>query len=402
MAGRRHEYVILLILVCLWNTIDGLKLEQVLILSRHNIRTPLTARLEDTTPYKWPQWKNEVGHLTDKGALLESYMAEYFAEWLNETGLLPRGCPTDDEVFVYANTRQRTRESARAFVRGAFGNCSISAYSIDSEDMDPVFNPILRDTSETTKQKITAEMIQKLKGLRLDAAYKELNDIIDLKNSDICKSDSFCDFLQGENEIVYVIGKEPNIVGPLATSNNVMDSFIMSYYEGMADEDVAWGKIVKPEQWALLSEIIRENQNVRFNSTSLARDVAKPLLKYIKTVFEHNPPRKVTVLFGHDSNLNSVMSALGFKYYELPHQYEATPPGGKIVFQKWRDEDTNRALLKINYVYQSTDQIRDASRLSLGSPPLWARLELTECSADSDGFCPWDQFQKILDAIEQF
>ncbi|XP_013176342.1 PREDICTED: glucose-1-phosphatase-like [Papilio xuthus] len=398
MAGRRHEYVILLLLVCLSNTIDGVKLKQVLILSRHNIRTPLTARLENTTPYKWPQWKNEVGHLTEKGALLESYMAEYFAEWLKETGLLQPGCPADDEVFVYANTKQRTRESARAFVRGAFGNCSISAYSIPSEDMDPVFNPILRDTSETTKQKITSEMTQKLKELRLDAAYKQLNDIIDLKSSDICRSDYFCDFLQGKNEIVYVIGREPNIVGPLATSNNVMDSFIMSYYEGMAEEDVAWGKIVKPEQWALLSKIIRENQNVRFNSTALAKDVAKPLLQYIKSVFEHDPPRKVTVLFGHDSNLNSVMSALGFKYYELPHQYEATPPGGKIVFQKWRDGDTNRDLLKLDYVYQSTDHIRNASRLSLGSPPLWARLELTDCSADSDGFCPWNQFQKVLDS----
>ncbi|XP_013146666.1 PREDICTED: glucose-1-phosphatase-like [Papilio polytes] len=399
MAGRRYDNVVLLLLVCLSNTIYGLKLEQVLILSRHNIRTPLTARLEDTTPYKWPQWKNEVGHLTDKGALLESYMAEYFAEWLNATGLLPRGCPEDADVFVYANTKQRTRESARAFVRGAFGNCSLSAYSIDSEDMDPVFNPVLRDTSETTKIKITGEMKQKLKELKLEAAYKELNEIIDLKNSDICRTNKFCDFSLGENEIVYEIGEEPNVVGPLATSNSVMDSFIMSYYEGMADEDVAWGKITKPEQWALLSTIIRENQNVRFNSTALARDVAKPLLQYIKSVFDRAPPRKVTVLFGHDSNLNSVMSALGFKYYELPHQYEATPPGGKIVFQKWRDESTNRYLLKINYVYQSTDQIREASRLSLGKPPLWARLELRDCAADGDGFCPWNEFQNVLGAI---
>ncbi|CAH2056133.1 unnamed protein product, partial [Iphiclides podalirius] len=374
---------------------SGLKLEQVLVLSRHNIRTPLTAKLEDTSPFKFPIWKNEVGHLTDKGALLETYMGGYFAEWLNKRGLLPPGCPTDENVFVYANTRQRTRESANAFVRGAFRNCNVSAHSIDSAEMDPVFNPILRDTSDEVKRKIIAEMERKLMELQLQDAYLQLNEILDLKNSKICETESFCDLTDAKDEIVYVVGSEPNVVGPLAISNSVLDSFIMSYYEGMPDKDVAWGKIHNNEQWTLLSKIIRENQNVRFNSSVLARDVAKPLLKYIRGVF-NGPLRPLTVLFGHDSNLNSIMAALGFKHYILPNQYEATPPGGKIVFQKWSDEDNSRELLKIDYVYQTTDQIRNASKLSISNPPQWVQLELRNCTVDKNGFCPWKKFLNIL------
>ncbi|CAG4948993.1 unnamed protein product [Parnassius apollo] len=392
-------FIFLTFLIILSVNVNCFKLQQVLILSRHSLRAPLTANLKNTSPHKWPKWNYEHGHLTDKGALLESYMGEYFIEWLNQQRLLSLECPTADDLFVYANTKQRTRESANAFVRGAFKSCNISAYSINSEKMDPVFNPIIRDTTEETKRKIIAEMENKLSELHLDEAYTYLSEILDLKNSDICKSELFCDFLQAKNEIVYVIGQEPHIVGPLATSNNVMDAFIMSYYEGMANEDVAWGKINKAEQWTLLSEIIRENQNVRFNSSTLGRNVAKPLLKYIKGVFNQIPPRKVTVLFGHDSNLNSVMAALGLKHYELPNHYEATPPGGKIVFQKWYDEKKNRHLLKISYVYQTIDQIRNASHLSTNNPPFWVDLELSNCSGDKDGFCPWKKFQKILTTI---
>lgn len=373
----------------------SLKLEQVLILSRHNIRTPLTAKLEDTSPLKWPVWKYEVGYLTEKGALLETFMGGYFAEWLKEHGILPSGCPSSDDVLVYANTKQRTRESANAFVRGAFGNCNITAHSIDSNEMDPVFNPILRDTSELTKRKITAEMSKKLNEMKLHDAYVELNKILDLKNSRICRTKSFCDLNNVKDEVVYVIGSEPNIIGPLETSNSVLDSFIMSYYEGMPDKDVAWGKIHSEKQWSLLTKIIKENQNIRFNSSVLASEVARPMLKYIKNIF-NGSARPITVLFGHDSNLNSVMAALGFKYYVLPDQYEATPPGGKIVFQKWFDEENNRELLKIDYVYQTTDQIRNASELTMSNPPQWVQLGLRNCTVDKDGFCPWKKFLNML------
>ncbi|CAK1592895.1 unnamed protein product [Parnassius mnemosyne] len=397
--ARKLIFIFLIFLTILSVDVNCFKLQQVLILSRHNLRTPLTSNLKDTSPHKWPKWKYDYGYLTDKGALLESYMGEYFKEWLNEQGLLPPVCPTADDVFVYANTKQRTRESANAFVRGAFKSCNISAYSINSEKMDPVFNPILRDTSEETKRKIIAELENKLRELDLDEAYTHLSEILDLKNSHICKNDLLCDFSQFKNEIVYVIGQEPRIVGPLNTTNNVMDAIIMSYYEGMANEDVAWGKINKAQQWTLLTKIIRENQNVRFNSSTLGRNVAKPLLKYIQGVFTDIPPRKVTVLFGHDSNLNSVMAALGLKHYELPNHYEATPPGGKIVFQKWHDEKMNRDLLKINYVYQTIDQIRNTYYLSSKNPPFWVDLELTNCSVDKNGFCPWEKFQKMLISI---
>lgn len=64
---------------------DGYTLEQVLIMSRHNLRAPLANNgsvLEQSTPRAWPQWDVPGGQLTTKGGVLEVYMGHYMREWL--------------------------------------------------------------------------------------------------------------------------------------------------------------------------------------------------------------------------------------------------------------------------------------------------------------------------------
>jgi len=96
----------------------------------------------------------------------------------------------------------------------------------------------------------------------------------------------------------------------------------------------------------------------------VAQNVAKPLVKYIDNalVGEVANKAKVTLLVGHDSNIASLLTALDFKPYQLPGQYERTPIGGKLLFQRWHDSAGNRDLMKIEYVYQSTEQLRKPCR----------------------------------------
>ncbi len=81
----------------------------------------------------------------------------------------------------------------------------------------------------------------------------------------------------------------------------------------------------------------------------VAQNVAKPLLTYINNALlgERKPDApKLTVLVGHDSNIASLLSAMQFQPYQLPQQYEKTPIGGKLVFQRWRDAQNDRELLE--------------------------------------------------------
>lgn len=72
-------------------TPEGYQLEQVLIMSRHNLRAPLANNgsvLEQSTPKQWPEWEVLCGQLTTKGGVLEVYMGHYMREWLAQQGMV--------------------------------------------------------------------------------------------------------------------------------------------------------------------------------------------------------------------------------------------------------------------------------------------------------------------------
>jgi hypothetical protein len=72
-------------------TPEGYQLEQVLIMSRHNLRAPLANNgsvLEQSTPKQWPEWDVPGGQLTTKGGVLEVYMGHYMREWLAQQGMV--------------------------------------------------------------------------------------------------------------------------------------------------------------------------------------------------------------------------------------------------------------------------------------------------------------------------
>lgn len=389
-----EKFIVFLCLVVLSKGIDinSLKLEQVLILSRHNVRTPLVGKLESYSSKLWPKWNASAGFLTEKGAKLEGFMGQYIAEWLDSEDFI-EGCPKNDEVLIYANTRPRTLHTAKAFADSAFQSCNLSVQHYENLDVfDPLFLPIFHNTSQAFKNQARQEMENKLNEVNLTESYIELARILNLRNSDICKKTYLCELHLVPTEIVTEDGKEPNVKGSLLIGNSVVDSFIMSYYEGLPISEVAWGQITTDEQWKLLTKISKQEQNTRFNLKTAAKDMASPLLKYMFEIFKNGTP-KFTLLIGHDSNLNSVISALEFEPFVLPDQFEPFPIGGKVIFQKW--SDISGQYLKVEYVYPTTKQLRDGQRLSLLQPPQKVLMELKDCKISESGFCPWSEFMKL-------
>lgn len=91
---------------------EGYQLQQVLVMSRHNLRAPLANNgsvLEQSTTNKWPEWDVPGGQLTTKGGVLEVYMGHYMREWLAQKGMVAAGeCPPANSIYVYANSLQPT------------------------------------------------------------------------------------------------------------------------------------------------------------------------------------------------------------------------------------------------------------------------------------------------------
>ncbi|EPQ4139341.1 bifunctional glucose-1-phosphatase/inositol phosphatase [Klebsiella quasipneumoniae] len=382
---------------------EGYQLQQVLIMSRHNLRAPLANNgsvLEQSTAKAWPQWDVPGGQLTTKGGVLEVYMGHYMREWLAQQKLVTSGeCPPENAVYAYANSLQRTVATAQFFITGVFPGCGIAVHhQPQMGTMDPTFNPVITDDSPAFREKALQAMEKERQGMQLTESYKLLETMIDYRNSPSCKEKQVCSLSEGKDTFSADYQQEPGVSGPLKVGNSLVDAFTLQYYEGFPKDQVAWGEITSDKQWQVLSKLKNGYQDSLFTSTAVAQNVAKPLVKYIDNalVGEGASKAKVTLLVGHDSNIASLLTALDFKPYQLPGQYERTPIGGKLLFQRWHDSGSNRDLMKIEYVYQSTEQLRNADPLTLQTPPQRVTLALNGCPVDDQGFCPLETFKKVI------
>lgn len=394
-------------------TLDNYTLEQVVVFSRHGLRAPLaspTSTLGKITPNQWPQWDTPASYLTTRGGVLESYFGHYFSEWLVDNKLLTENtCPSENEVYIYTNSLQRTIATGQYFTVGAFPGCIVPIIHKEKlGTMDPVFFPVISDDNPEFKQAAITSINQTahakgIEGLnqKLNNTYQDLSNIINYTQSTNCLADKQCDFTDLPTKIIIEKGKEPGITGPLRTGTSIADAFILQYYESAPLQDIAWGKIKNNKQFEQLVAIKEHYNTVLFGSPVIAKQVAANLINYINQTFSEKNHTKFTFLVGHDSNVASLFSALKIKSYTLPDQFETTPIGGKVVFQKWRDNHSGEALMKIEYFYQSTDQIRNLTQLNRNNPPHKVTLEMENCPTNTMGFCSFSTFKQIIGNINK-
>ena len=96
--------------------------EEMVILSRHNIRSPLSgsgSTLQTMTPHEWHAWSSSPSELSLRGGVLETEMGQYCRKWFEAEGFFPENYhPGEEEVRIYANSKQRTMATAKYFTAG--------------------------------------------------------------------------------------------------------------------------------------------------------------------------------------------------------------------------------------------------------------------------------------------
>ena len=178
---------------------DDYTLKKVVVLSRHNIRAPLSGEgsfLSTATPHTWFQWTADTSQLSLRGGILETMMGQYFRKWLESEELIPENYqPEDGEVRFYANAKQRTQATARYFASGMLPVAIVDIERhADYDTMDETFTPklhFLNDAYEkTAMEEISAFGGDKgLEGLdsQMTDAYALLEDVLDLQDSEAYK-----------------------------------------------------------------------------------------------------------------------------------------------------------------------------------------------------------------------
>ena len=389
---------------------DDYQLEEMVILSRHNIRSPLSGNgsaLGNLTPHTWFRWTSGPSELSLRGGQLETMMGQYFGQWLESEGVIKDKntyIPAEGEMRFYANSMQRTIATAQYFSSGMLPVANVTIeHKFAPSKMDPVFHPQLTFMSDAFRtqamKEISAMGGQKgLQGIndKVENNYRIIEKALDLKDSPAAKKDGLTKFRSDDLQILLELNKEPAMKGSLKQANSASDAFILQYYEEPDKVKAGFGHKLTQKEWEEIAGIKDVYGDVLFTAPSVAVNVAHPLLQEMSRELAV-PGRKFTFLCGHDSNIASVLAALEAEEYDVPQSIEKkTPIGSKLVIEKFKGKD-GKEYAALSIVYQTTDQLRDRTALTLDNPPMIYPIRLKGLKANSDGLYKLEDLQARFD-----
>ena len=367
------------------------QLKEVVVMSRHNIRSPLTsggAAYMRVTPHEWFKWSSPSSQLSLRGGVLETEMGQFFRKWVVSEGLLPDNYrPEGEEVLFYANSRQRTFATAKYFSAGflPFANVEIT-HKLAEDKMDPMFTAKFTKMNDAYRQQVLGE-IQALHGgpQAWMAAQKPtldlMEEVIDMAHSPAALSGDTLHF--SFDNMTFKIEKddEPRMTGGYTLANSVADALVLQCYE--SESMTAFGHELTVEQWRAICGVKEVYDGLLFTTHAASVNLAHPLVSRIREELNRSD-RKFMFLCGHDSNLASIGAALRFNYPETENALELhTPIGSKLVFEKWSDGSED--YVAINMVFASVQQLQGRTLLSTDVPPMVLPVTVEGLTANSDG-----------------
>ena len=366
------------------------ELKEVVVMSRHNIRSPLSsggAAYQRVTPHEWFKWSSPGSQLSLRGGVLETEMGQFFRKWVVGEGLLPDNYrPAGDEVLFYANSRQRTFATAKYFSAGflPFANVEIT-HKYEEDKMDPVFTPQFTKMNDAYRQQVLGEM-QTMHGgpqawmTAQQPALTLMEQVLDMANAPAAANDT-THFWYDDVQFKIEKGDEPKMTGGYTLANSVADAMVLQCYE--SEDFSAFGHELTMEQWRAICAVKEVYDGLLFTTHSAAVNLAYPLVSRIREELGRGD-RKFVFLCGHDSNLASIGAALRMVFPETEQALELhTPIGSKLVFEKWSNGTDD--YVAVNLVYQSVYQLQGRTLLSTDVPPMVLPVTIEGLTANADG-----------------
>jgi 4-phytase / acid phosphatase len=400
-------------LACAQASAPDARLELVIVLSRHGVRSPLTAQadLDKFSASPWPKWDVAPGILTAHGYQLMKDFGSWDRTRFSADGLLaPSGCADAAHVTILADTDERTRETGRALSEGMFPGCNVSVHSRPDGETDPLFSPRKANVGNPDPALAAAAIAGRIGGdlVNLTETYRPQLTALDRILSGCGHSP-----LNTRRTSIFDLpaslkpGSADSPVaarGPLVTASTLIENLLLEYTQGMSDADTGWGCLDGPTlRFVMQANIAAWNYEDR--TPAIARTNASNLLEHIHATLEQSvsgkpvpgaigkPGDRMVILVGHDSNIVAVAGALGIDWIE-DGRVDDSPPGSALVFELWRSATTG-SFVRVAFTAQTLEQMRNSMPLTEANPPAEAPIFVPACSRP-DLSCTWDSFSAAL------
>ncbi len=388
----------------------GARLQYVVMLSRHGVRSPLQAQtdLNKFSAAPWPRWPVAPGILTPHGYALMKIFGAWDRARFSAQGLLAAsGCADAAHVTILTDSDERTRSTGRALADGMMPDCKIAVRSQHFGLNDPLFRPLEAGVGHPDMGLAASAIAGRIGNAgNLTEIYRPQLNALDrvlagcghVRNPNPARTSIF--------NVAAGIGnssdkRPPSLQGPVQTASYLVENMLLEYAEGMSSDNTGWGCVdaatlrslmqINTAQWeygARTPEIARmRGSNLLYHiERSMDQSVmGKPVSGALGT-----PGDKLLILVGHDSNLASVAGALNIDWV-VDGLVDDVPPGGTLLFELWRPPDGSKPFVRIEYTAQTLDQMRRGQQLSAANPPVQDQIFVPGCSR-ADTSCSWDGF----------
>jgi len=392
------------------------ELRFVVMVSRHGVRSP-TGKIDQLNQYSaqpWPAWSVPPGYLTEHGARLMTQFGAIDREQLAAEGLLAAsGCDDAQHIRIVADSDQRTRETGKALAAGLAPGCNLAVTALAEGTPDPLFHSLEAGVGQADKLLATAAVAGRIGNnpSGISEAYRPqleaLEQVLTGCNPGATCQSSTAPAPKSLFDIPSSIapGKGDHLVElhtPLSLASTMAENLLLEYTEGMDAANVGWGRVDIHKLRELL-QLHTASEDISGRTPYIAQAQSANLLFHILKSMEQaaaghavagalsKPGDRLLILVGHDTNLANIAGALGLSWL-IDGRRDDTPPGGALVFEIWKSRATGEHLVRTLYEAQTLDQMRNATPLSLASPPERVPVFVPGCSR-ADSSCNWKAFQ---------
>ena len=362
------------------------------MLWRHGLRAPLPpeAAAEPRAGEAWPAWSTPPSLLTPHGRAALALSGQYQRAMLQSAGLLPvRGCPAAGQVFVWANTVDRTIASGDVLAEALAPGCGTPVRHLPMGETDPLFNPIEAGAVDFDAEQAVRVINRETGGVQAlvapeGAAVRAMQRVL---GCDERRPEERCTLQAAQAGLrPGADGRGLALRGPIDVASGTAQVLALQYAEGLPLGEVGWGRAGLAEI-ASVSRLHALLFEVYARPSYMAQRIAGPLSRRLldQLLAPQAPP--VSLFIGHDNNIAALTALLGVSFQFTGYGRNDPPVGSVLLLERLRDTATGRRYLRLRYEAQSLDQLRGLTPLTPRSPPLSLTLPLKGCHANAQGLC---------------
>lgn len=409
----------------------------VVLVSRHSIRSPLPytppAELLTKRPAGWPRWPapaNVPGNLSTHGKDVAGALGAFYRAFYASQGLLPPPgqCARGADVWVYADTSERTIETAEGLVGGFFRRdpaaCGAAVHR-GAASVDPIFKPVQAGAARPDPAQARREIAVLAGGpiSSLAERFKEplamMQRVLDCCRPQACVSAGVpapCGLPDIPTRLVAdAKTRTLSLRGGLALAGGFADDFLLQYAEGMPPGDcgtaagapcVGWGRITPSGLRAMLTLYVLK-QTVDNRPAAVARASGSALMRQILGALRQKAAgaaedgvlvpaaARFAAFVGHDTNLSNLGGLLGLSWTTPDYPTNTTPPVSALIFELHRHRTTGGFFVRAFFLTMAPRQFRSPAAVSTAVPPSRVPLVVAGCGAAD---CPLARFVSAVTA----